>query len=100
MASYESSSDQLENTVDTLNSVEAEQPGGEQTPCFPHLQLNRPELDKAYPSLEAPDDFDAANCESPEPTLQAGLKVASSIATAMKVHGRTRQDKTQQNLNS
>ncbi len=100
MASYDSTSEQLENTADSLNSVEAEQSGEEQTPCFPHLQLNRPELDRTYPSLEAPDDFDEANCEPPEPTLQAGLKVASSIATAMKVHGRTRQDKTQQNLNS
>ena len=49
MASYENNGDQL-------NSVEAEQLSGEQAPFFPHLQLSRPELDEAYPSLEAPDD--------------------------------------------
>ena len=90
MASYD-------DTGEQVNSVEAEQPSGEQTPFFPHLLLSRPVLDEAYPSLEAPDDFDAANGETSEPTLQAGLKVATSIATAMRVHGRTRQDKTQEN---
>jgi len=88
MASYD-------DTGEQVNSVEAEQPSGEQAPFFPHLLLSRPELDEAYPSLKAPDDFDAANGETTEPTLQAGLRVAASIAKAMKVHGRTRQDKTQ-----
>ncbi len=96
MASYDSpagETEKVENAVNTLDNDHAEQPEGEQRPCFPHLQLDRRELDRDYPSLEAPSDFDTPNGEPAEPTLQAGLKVASSIATAMRVHGRTRQDK-------
>jgi len=100
MASYDGATGEtekvdveVENVVNTVDNDQAEQPEGEQRPCFPHLQLDRRELDKSYPSLEAPSDFDTPNGEAAEPTLEAGLKVASSIATAMKVHGRTRRDK-------
>ena len=96
MASYNDTSgetEMVEGDVNNLNADHAEQLEGEQRPCFPHLQLDRRELDKEYPSLEAPSDFDTPHGEPAEPTLQAGLKVASSIATAMRVHGRTRRDK-------
>ena len=90
MASYHNS-----NT--TINSVEGEQQPQEdsgQAAFFPHLLLSRDELDLAYPSLQAPEDFDATNNETEEPTLREGLKAATDIAEAMRVHGRTRRDRT------
>ncbi len=81
MASYEGNNQEVNNVED------------DQVPFFPHLRLDREELDATYPSLQSPDDFDAGNVESAEPTLQAGLKVATTIAEAMRVHGRTRRDK-------
>jgi hypothetical protein len=77
--------------------------GLEQPTIIPHLHFGREELDARYPSLTAPSDFDQPGSEPQDQLLDAGMRVAGSIAIAMKLHGRTRRDQAtiplQQNYN-
>jgi hypothetical protein len=59
---------------------------------LPHLVMTTEELNAAYPSLQAPEDFDQHNVEPVEPTLEVGMREAASIASAMRRFGRTKRD--------
>jgi hypothetical protein len=59
---------------------------------LPHLVMTTEELNAAYPSLQAPEDFDQHNVEPAEPTLEVGMREAASIASAMRRFGRTKRD--------
>jgi hypothetical protein len=65
---------------------------------MPHLLYNKEELDRQYPSLTAPDDFDVPGTEQEDALLEAGMKQARSIAMTMKTFGRTRKDPTAQGV--
>jgi len=59
---------------------------------MPHMAFTEDELDRLYPSLTAPPDFDAPGAEDCEPTLEVGLREAETIAQAMRQFGRTKRD--------
>ena len=84
MASYDE--EQL-NNVDEDHNDQHNQPA-----VMPHKNMSREQLDKEYPSLGAPEDFDDPGQEPPEQLLQAGMKEARDIADAMRTHGRTKRD--------
>ena len=84
MASYDE--EQL-NNVDEDHNDQHNQPA-----VMPHKNMSREQLDKEYPSLGAPEDFDAPGQEPPEQLLQAGMQEARDIADAMRIHGRTKRD--------
>ena len=63
-----------------------------QPTIIPHLHYKRQELDARYPSLTAPSDSDQPGSEPQDQLLEAGMRVAGSIAIAMRLHGRTRRD--------
>ena len=86
MASYDD--EQLNNVDEDHN----------QPAVMPHKDMTREQLDKEYPSLEAPDDFDVPGQEAPEPLLEAGMQEARDIADAMRIHGRTKRDLSRRRL--
>ncbi len=66
---------------------------GETSPQMPHLDLNREELDRRYPTLSVPQDVDDGHedlWDSWDKILQRGLEIVAEIQAKMTQEGRRR----------
>ena len=92
MASYDN--DQINNVgaAPVEDDIGADQHDNNLPTFMPHNQMGRQQLDDEYPSLQAPEDFDDHSKDITDQLLEAGLREAAEIATAMRVHGRTKRD--------
>jgi len=65
----------------------------EESVCMPHVEHNKAELDKLYPSMEAPADLDGndeTEAENWDTIYQYGLKIIEDIREKTALEGRRR----------
>ena len=75
-------------TISQANVVEAED-----APCMPHLMHDLDALDKAYPSLSAPEDVNTSNeaqWEDWDQIYQRGLEIVEEVKRRMLTQGRVK----------